>query len=187
MNTKMINCSICNNKMDISEKTYLRLLSHNKYQLFYCSNACTWSTVARKMRYESQAAKMFEKHGVRNSFQLPHVIKVIQSKRNEPEITRKKKLHFLNVYGVDNPMKSPIIRAKASATNLAKNGNACSANSLAAREKGKITLMSKYGTDAYFKSDEFKNNIRRFLKEKYGDENYYKIGSPQFKSRMMEL
>lgn len=134
------------------------------------------------------------------------VLKVFKSYLNEtknetlPSACRNCQHHksvptWIKKYGVDNPNKSPEIRAKTIATNIDRYGGESPTSSKAIREKIKDTNISKYGTPYYsqteeyaeklidinmqkygvpymFQSDEFKDTSRNTQLEKYGVESY---------------
>lgn len=181
-----INCSICGNIFTIEKYKYNHKIKYENVIGWYCSNLCRQSDKAKKMRYHNQENVMQKKYGYKNVFQRQDVIKKIQSKRNEFDITRKKKETFIGKYGVDNPSKVKSIKNQAIKTNIERYGVSVAANEKTRQEKIRNDNILKYGVKNFIESDEFKSKSKKTLSARYGDDKYLKFGSISFKKLMME-
>jgi hypothetical protein len=81
------------------------------------------------------------------------------------------KATMLENYGVDNPLKSPIIKEKVRNTVLQKYGVPCVFQSIDIKQKIEETLISAYGVKNPFQSDIIKDKIKATNLDKYGCEN----------------
>jgi hypothetical protein len=85
---------------------------------------------------------------------------------------KNKKTKYVNTlikkYGVDNPLKSNIIKNKVKETNMEKYGGASPFNSEIVQTKIKKTNIEKYGSENVFSSDAIKTKIKETNLEKYG-------------------
>ena len=91
---------------------------------------------------------------------------------------------WIEKYGVDNPNKSPEIRAKTVATNIDRYGGKSPTSSEAIREKTKNTNIDRYGTPYYSQTDEFAERQIDINMEKYGVP--YLFQSKEFKETSKE-
>lgn len=76
----------------------------------------------------------------------------------------------LDKYGVDNPLKSEIVREKGKIKCLEKYGVEFSSKCKEVRDKVKETNMSRYGVTCGLALQETKNKIKKTCMEKYGVE-----------------
>lgn len=82
--------------------------------------------------------------------------------------TVKRKKTSLEKYGVDNPMKSEIIKSKVKKTNLDKFGVEQFLQSKSVRIKIKETNLKKYGVDNPMKNEDIKNKSLKKRRDIYG-------------------
>ena len=73
----------------------------------------------------------------------------------------------LKKYGVDNPMKSDIIKNKSKETNLKKYGAACVFQSDIIKNKSKETNLKKYGVEYTGASKEVQEKIKTTINNRY--------------------
>jgi len=89
---------------------------------------------------------------------------------------KKSKKTNIEKYGVDNPMKSDIIKNKVKKTNIEKYGVDNPMKSDIIKNKVKKTNIEKYGEGCYLRTDEFKIKSKKANIEKYGSDHHMKNG-----------
>jgi hypothetical protein len=93
----------------------------------------------------------------------------------------KSKQTCLNMYGVDNPAKSDIIKEKVKQKCLNKYGVEYSLQSKFVRDKGKQTCLDRYGVDSSNKDKKIKNKIKQTFLKRYGVNSFSK--TEEYKSK----
>lgn len=89
------------------------------------------------------------------------------SKRNS-----KRKQTNIQRYGVDVPLKNPVIAGKVKETNIQRYGVSCSAQSGSVLQKVQETNIEKYGVTQYLSSSEFRTKRKETMVSRFGTEHY---------------
>jgi len=132
---------------------------------------------AIRIQNEKNKKYFYEKYGVENPFQIPDVINIIQTKRNnnKEELYRQLKKNNLEKYGVENVFQLEEVKEKSKQTKLEKYGDENYSN----RELSKETIKEKYGSH----SNLFQQIIIPKLQEKYGVDNVFQLEEVKEKSK----
>jgi len=130
---------------------------------------------------EKFTQSMLLKYGVKHSQQIPDIRKKgKQTKKekynNENYNNRDQaKQSSIEMYGVDNPSKSDIVKDKIKQTNLTRYGVDNPFKSNIVKDKIKQTNLNLYGVDCGLKDPDIRNKGKQTKKEKYNNENYNNI------------
>ena len=100
---------------------------------------------------------------------------------------QKRKETSLNKWGVDNPMKSKIVKKRLENSLLEKFGVDHYSKTNEFKEKRKETSLNKWGVDHYSKTDEYKEKIKNTSLERYGVDNPSKSEKIKNKSKRTNL
>lgn len=122
--------------------------------------------------------------GAAASYYMPKSKKWCCSKSSNscPSVKERKKLAYLEKYGVDSPSKSPMVKAKIEATNLTKYGSKHITTANFFQKKAKETCLRNYGVENPSQSGEIKSRKSKTLRQNYGVES--PMHSPIIRDRL---
>jgi hypothetical protein len=104
--------------------------------------------------------------------------------QNSNETKLKKKVNYLNKYGVDHHTKTDKCKIKTKNTNLLKYGVDHHSKTVESKEKTSKTNLEKYGVCSYSKTDEYKLKVKNTNLINHGVDHHSK--SDEYKSRIKD-
>lgn len=110
---------------------------------------------SEKCEYEMRRRHNVEKWGVSHPMQLESV-------------RAKHRASMQDVYGVDSPLQSEEIKARAIKTNLERFGSVSALGNQSVRDKRAATMLEKYGVAEPLSSPELRKRAAETIKQKYG-------------------
>jgi hypothetical protein len=90
-------------------------------------------------------------------------------------INLKRKETNIEKWGVDNPMKSKVVKKRLEETSLEKWGVEHYSKTNEYKDKIKKTSLEKWGVEHYSKTDEYKDKIKKTSLEKWGVDNPFQL------------
>lgn len=155
-----------------------KLLNFNNLKKIYCSQKCynkAPKTQEQRDRISKKSKEMWANRSLDEKIKIYNKVFETNFKRygckctlNSTESIKKKKETWMKNYGVDNPLKSEIIKNKVFKTNLKKYGNKSPLHGPEQIKKKKETWMRNYGVDSPLKSNNVRNKIKETWMSNYG-------------------
>ena len=171
----MVSCPICGKEYETVR---------NKKRRKACSKECAKELVKRTN---------FERYGNTNPAQNSEVRKKIsealnsRSKEDKRKTEEKKKVTFLEKYGVEHALQNNEIKEKAKQTWIEKYGVDNPLKSKEVQDKVKQTYLERYGDENPFKTENFKKKASQTWLEKYGIRQIAQSKEKNIKTKQTKL